>query len=156
MPGLAKSLFGAAVLSGALLLGGAEAHIAPAAAQAPPQFNPSTFRCANYPFGRVMQGRWQTSAPREGADFVRAGDSVQLGLRNQNGGPSDSFDVLAQVWAPDGTLSAAETTVSGSDWTYLTFPDDFDENADTDLSGVYTVLWTIGPLNVACDGFVVH
>jgi hypothetical protein len=144
------------VLALALLIGSAHTHVRPAAAQAQPQFNPSSFTCSSYPFGPVLPGRWQTSAPRAGADVVQTGDSVQLGLRKQDGGPGDSYYALAQVWAPDGTLSSAQTMVSGSDWAYLMFPDDFDENADTDLAGVYTVLWTIGPLNVACDGFVVH
>ena len=102
-----------------------------------------------------MQGSWQTSAPRE---VDAAGDTVQIGLRNKDGTPGQTYEALATVWGPDGTVSATEdsVTVSGDDWTYLDFPDDFDDNADTDLPGTYTVLWTIGPLNVACDGFVLR
>jgi hypothetical protein len=127
----------------------------PVAAQSsPPQFDPSSVTCSP-PVQAQLPGSWQVSAPREGADFVTAGQSVTIELRDKDGTPDEDYDVMATVFAPDGSTSAATTELTDSNWASLQYPDDF-AGASSALSGVYTVLWTIGPLNVACDGFVLH
>lgn len=78
---------------------------------------------------------------------------MQIGLRDKFG-DTDNYDVTATVLMPDGSLARADTTLTGTDWAYLQFPDDFD-GGSTDLAGAYTVPWTIDDSLVACDGFAI-
>jgi len=72
---------------------------------------------------------WQTSAP---LDPVTPGTIVELGIRNANGAPGETYPIGMSVQLPDLTSVVQEGTVSGSDW--LTF-----YVGDTMLPGVYYV-----------------
>lgn len=72
---------------------------------------------------------WQTSAPREP---VTAGQTVELGIRNENGAPGETYAIGVQVNLPDGSPVNREGEVAGADWTYFPFK-------QTDLPGTYTV-----------------
>ena len=72
---------------------------------------------------------WQTSAP---LDPVTPGTIVELGIRNANGAPGESYSVAMLVRLPDQTDVIQEGIVSGSDW--LTF-----YVGDTLQPGIYYV-----------------
>lgn len=122
----------------------------------PDLFGPGGGGCVNQP-APVIDASWQTSAPRSGSDSVYAGDSLQIGLRNKFDGPNDVYSVAAEVIAPDGSVTVANTVVSGSDWAYLTYPDDFAPAylAGT-FSGTFTIVWETESGFLACDGFTVQ
>ncbi len=139
------------VLAGAILMGAVH-HGTVARAQGVPLFDPTTGVCSSYP-QPAIPGSWQVSAPRGYPGAVSPGDSVQIGLRDKFG-DTDDYDVTATVLMPDGSVAQADTTLTGTDWAYLQFPDDFDSGS-TYLGGAYTILWTIDDSLVACDGFAV-
>ncbi|MGQ9573597.1 MAG: hypothetical protein ACUVV3_10535, partial [Dehalococcoidia bacterium] len=76
---------------------------------------------------------WQTSAPREP---VLAGTVVELGIRNANGAPGETYPVGVQVNLPDGTPVNMEGQIVGADWTYFYV-------SDTYLAGIYTVYFGV-------------
>src|SRR5581483_4027870 len=126
-----------AVALGALLVGAVQ-HPPFTRAQGVPLFDPTTGVCSSYPEPSIP-GSWQVSAPRGFPGAVAPGDSVQIGLRDKFG-DTDDYDVTATVLLPDGRVAQADTTLTGSDWAYLQFPDDFDSGS-TDSAGAYTILW---------------
>ena len=72
---------------------------------------------------------WQTSAPREP---VSPGTTVELGIRNQNGAPGETYAIGMLVRLPDQTDIIQEGTVSGDAWLNFYI-------SDTWLEGVYEV-----------------
>ena len=99
----------------------------------------------------MIDREWQVSA---GDGIVVVGDSVEITLRNKWGEDNEIYPVTARVIAPDESQSIAEATVQGSDDAVLVYPEYFDD-ADTDLRGVYTIIWEMGGGFIACYGFVV-
>jgi hypothetical protein len=105
-----------------------------------------------------IDGAWQYVAPGE----VRAGDAVELTLRNKYG----NFDpvqaempVLARVYMPDGTSRLARTEVHSDTHATATWPGDFSGAAALYPPGTYTVVWSVGDGSkrfIACTGFTAH
>src|SRR5690242_17087842 len=124
----------AVLVLGAVMVGAV--HQAPATrAQGVPLFDPSTGVCSAYP-EPAIPGSWQVSAPRGFPDSVAPGDSVQIGLRDKFG-DTDDYDFTATVLMPGGSVAQAESSLVGTDWAYLLFPNDFNSGT-TDLAGAYT------------------
>ncbi|WNO62313.1 serine/threonine-protein kinase [Streptomyces sp. AM2-3-1] len=105
-----------------------------------------------------IDGAWQYVAPGE----VRAGDAVELSLRNKYG----NFDpvqaempVLARVYMPDGTSRLARSDVRSDTSADVTWPGDFSGAAALYPPGTYTVVWAVGDGSnslIACTGFTAH
>ncbi|MGW8955609.1 protein kinase domain-containing protein [Streptomyces sp. NPDC055709] len=105
-----------------------------------------------------VDGAWQYFAPGE----VRAGDAVELSLRNKYG----NFDpvqaempVLARVYVPDGTSRLARSEVRSDTPADVTWPGDFSGAVALYPPGTYTVVWSVGDGSqrfIACAGFTAH
>jgi hypothetical protein len=78
---------------------------------------------------QAPQPSWQTSAP---IDPVTPGTIVELGIRNANGAPGETYPIGMSVQLPDLTSVVQEGTVSGNAW--LTF-----YVGDTLQPGIYYV-----------------
>jgi len=74
---------------------------------------------------------WQTSAPREP---VSAGTTVELGIRNENGAPGETYAVAVLVRLPDQRDIVQEGQVSGDAWTNFYI-------SDTTQAGTYKVIF---------------
>src|SRR5579883_1024376 len=120
MSGGRRYLMLGAVLAGAVLASAVH-HGTAARAQGVPMFDPTTGVCTSYP-PPAVPGSWQVSAPRGFPGPVAPGDSVQIGLRDKFG-DTDDYDVTATVLMPNGSVAQADTTLTGTDWAYLRFPD---------------------------------
>jgi len=72
---------------------------------------------------------WQTAAPRAPAPI---GQVVELGIRNKNGAPGETYAIGVQVNLPDGSPVNMEGEVVGDGWAYFSL-------AETDMPGTYTV-----------------
>jgi len=90
-----------------------------------PQFTPAPAPSPT----QVLTPAWQTSAPREP---VPASEAVEIGIRNENGAPGETYAIGVQVNLPDGSPVNWEGEVVGADWTYFSV-------SETDLAGTYTV-----------------
>jgi len=97
---------------------------------------------------QVLVPSWQTSAPREPAP---AGELVELGIRNENGAPGESYAIGVQVNLPDGSYVNREGQVVGTDWAYFSI-------GETDLPGTYTVYFGVPQSDIiyAEDSFEVY
>jgi len=93
----------------------------------------------------LYEPSWQTSAPREA---VAAGNTVELGLRNEYGSLGECYDFTVEVYDPDGYAASGSDTVCADAWTYLTY-------SDTWTSGYYDVSYYIGDVFIASDYFQV-
>ena len=63
---------------------------------------------------------------------MAAGEAVEIGIRNENGAPGETYAIGVQVNLPDGSPVNWEGEVVGADWTYFSV-------SETDLAGTYTV-----------------
>jgi hypothetical protein len=134
---------------------GGEAGALVAATSSQPIFDPATSGCVNQP-PVTLDRAWQTSAPNAQSYPIRPLETVQIGLRDQNGSPMETLLTSAGVVGPDGsTFTAAAKVLSGQTWTYALYPADF-AGAPPLQAGTYTVIWQIAGGFVACDGFVVQ
>ena len=97
---------------------------------------------------QVLTPSWQTSAPREP---VPAGEAVELGIRNENGAPGETYAIGVQVNLPDGSPVNWEGEVVGADWTYFSI-------SETSLAGTYTVYFGVPQSDIiyAEDSFEVY
>lgn len=118
------------------------------------RFDPEAVACEP----RVIStapGAWETSAPREGlpGGDAEPDNSAEVGLRNHQG--TTRFPVTARVIAPNDTAYSAETTLTGTAWTHLSFPEDFPDGPTHLRAGAYTVIWSASADQalLACDGF---
>ena len=92
----------------------------------------------------------RTSAPPGSS---APGQSVSLGLRNEQGIVGRAYAFQCTVYAPDGAQSAAQGTLSGDEWAYLLYPDDF-AGASSSVGGEYQLTcWVEGQR--ATDRFTV-
>ncbi|ASU82730.1 hypothetical protein CDO52_07990 [Nocardiopsis gilva YIM 90087] len=118
------------------------------------RFDPESVACEPRAVS-TAPGAWETSAPRErlSQDDAKPRHSAEVGLRNHQG--STRFPVTARVIAPDDTAYSVETTLTGTAWTRLSFPDDFPEGPHRLRKGAYTVIWSASgdQALLACDGF---
>ncbi|WP_327595259.1 serine/threonine-protein kinase [Streptomyces chartreusis] len=122
----------------------------------PPPFTylPDQFDCAPRKEAEV-DGAWQYVAPGD----VRAGDAVELTLRNKYGNidpVQTEMPVLARVYLPDGTSRLARTTVHSDTAATAVWPGDFPGAAAHYPPGTYTVVWSVGDGSqryIACTGF---
>ena len=118
-----------------------------------PAFNSALRYCTDTPTP-VIARTWQVSAPRGIPNPVRAGEAIELGLRNKFGTNAELYTAGATVIGPAGTASG--TAVVGScEWARIVYPDEF-VAARSLTPGVYTVVWEINGGFVACDGFTVQ
>lgn len=76
---------------------------------------------------------WQTSAPRQP---VAAGTTVELGIRNENGAPDETYAIGMLVRLPNQQDIVQEGQVSGDGWTYF-------DVSDTGQAGTYQVLFGV-------------
>lgn len=74
---------------------------------------------------------WQTSAPREP---VTAGTTVELGIRNENGAPGETYAIAVLVRLPDQQDIVQEGQVSGDAWSNFYV-------SDTTQVGTYSVIF---------------
>lgn len=114
------------------------------------RYHGDTTGCSNTPVVGVPRP-WQTSAPRTGQTIVN-GETTQIGLRNKQG--DLTLTATATVIDPAGQPSSASRPLTGSDWAYLVYGQDF-PNATTAAAGTYTIVWHQGDAFLACDGFTV-
>ncbi|TDQ54700.1 hypothetical protein [Actinorugispora endophytica] len=114
-----------------------------------PRFDGGTLTCAPARTTDV-EGAWETSAPRSEV----SGGSAEIGLRDAEG--AGEVPVSVSVTAPDEKVYLATATLSGSDWTTLAFPGDFEAGPAGVAPGAHTVVWSVGDDEafVSCDGFV--
>lgn len=77
----------------------------------------------------ALMPSWQTAAPRAPAPI---GQVVELGIRNKNGAPGETYAIGVQVNLPDGSPVNMEGEVVGDGWAYFSL-------AETSLPGTYTV-----------------
>ncbi|MGW6207393.1 serine/threonine-protein kinase [Streptomyces sp. NPDC055089] len=105
-----------------------------------------------------ISGAWQYVAPGE----VRAGDAVELSLRNKYGNfdpVQAEMSVLARVYMPDGTSRLARSALRSDTSAAVTWPGDFAGADALFPPGTYTVVWSVGDGSkrfIACTGFVAH
>ncbi|MET9896178.1 protein kinase [Streptomyces sp. NPDC006465] len=124
--------------------------------QAPPfTYLPAQFDCRPRKQAEV-DGAWQIFS----AGDVRAGDAVELSLRNKYGNISSviqaEMDVLARVYMPDGTSRLARTIVQSDTPATVVWPGDFPGAAAHYPPGTYTVVWSVGDGSqrfITCTGF---
>ena len=98
---------------------------------------------------------WQVSAPRPGLDDPRAGDPVELGLRQRYAAPGERIAARVEVTDPTGAVAVADVVLVGDAWTSLTYPADF-PGAGPTRAGVYRVRHLVDGAAVAADGFAVR
>jgi len=92
----------------------------------------------------------RTSAPPGSS---ASGQSVNLGLRNEQGVAGRTYAFQCTVYAPDGAQGAAHSILSGDEWAYLLYPDDF-AGASSSVGGEYQLIcWVEG--HRATDRFTV-
>lgn len=123
--------------------------------QAPPfTYLPGQLDCSPRKQAEV-DGAWQIFS----AGDVRAGDAVELSLRNKYGNINPvqaEMEVLARVYVPDGTSRLARTTVQSDTPATAVWPGDFPGAAAYYPPGTYTVVWSVGDGSqrfIACTGF---
>lgn len=104
--------------------------------------------------GPGLAAGWQVSAPRPGLDSVRAGDAVELGLRQRYAAPTDRFVVRVEVIGPDGAVAGTSLQLTGDAWTFLVYPADF-PGAGPTRAGAYQVRYLIDGQVVVTDVFTV-
>ncbi|MFB7453241.1 protein kinase [Streptomyces sp. NPDC056194] len=122
----------------------------------PPPFTylPAEVDCIPRKYAEV-DGAWQFVAPGE----VRAGDAVELSLRNKYGNfdpVQQEMDVVARVYVPDGTSRLARASVQSDTSAVVTWPGDFAGATASYAPGTYTVVWSVGDGSrryIACTGF---
>ena len=80
-----------------------------------------------------------------------AGEAVELGIRNENGAPGETYAIGLQVNLPDGSYVNIETEVVGDEWAYGPFD-------QTGLPGTYTVNFGVPQSDIifAKDSFEVY
>lgn len=102
-----------------------------------------------------VDGAWQYVAPGD----VRAGDAVELSLRNKYGNfdpVQTEMPVLARVYLPDGTSRLARTIVHSDTPATVVWPGDFTGAVAHYPPGTYTVVWSVGDGSqryITCTGF---
>ncbi|MFF7191463.1 protein kinase [Streptomyces sp. NPDC008222] len=102
-----------------------------------------------------IDGSWQYVAPGD----IRAGDAVELSLRNKYGNfdpVQTEMPVLARIYMPDGTSRLARTTVQSDTAATVVWPGDFPGTVAHYPPGTYTVVWSVGDGSrrfIACTGF---
>ncbi|MFE9769434.1 protein kinase [Streptomyces sp. NPDC005808] len=102
-----------------------------------------------------VDGAWQYFS----AGDVRAGDAVELSLRNKYGNLDPvqaEMGVLARIYMPDGTSRLARTTVRSDTPATVVWPGDFPGATAHYPPGTYTVLWSAGDGSqrfITCTGF---
>ncbi|MER5905122.1 protein kinase [Streptomyces mirabilis] len=123
--------------------------------QAPPfTYLPAQLDCSPRKQAEV-DGAWQIFS----AGDVRAGDAVELSLRNKYGNIDPvqaEMEVLARVYMPDGTSRLARTTVQSDTPATVVWPGDFPGAAAHYPPGTYTVVWSVGDGSqrfITCAGF---
>ncbi|MEU3400631.1 serine/threonine-protein kinase [Streptomyces filamentosus] len=128
---------------------------APSPSQPPPFiYLPDQLDCAPQKTAEV-DGAWQYVAPGD----VRAGDAVELTLRNKYGNfepVQAEMPVLARVYMPAGTSRVARTTVQSDTPATVVWPGDFAGAIAHYPSGTYTVVWSVGDGSqryITCAGF---
>ncbi|CAM4086185.1 hypothetical protein GCM10009799_48320 [Nocardiopsis rhodophaea] len=118
------------------------------------RFDPESVACEPRALS-TAPGAWETSAPRERlpGGAAKPHHSAEVGLRNHEG--TTRFPVTARVIAPDDTAYSVETTLTGTAWTHLSFPDDFPDGPTRLRAGAYTIIWSASDDQelLACDGF---
>jgi uncharacterized caspase-like protein len=121
-----------------------------------PSWNPLDGRCRNVPSRPALEGPWQISAPRDSTPTTAPGtdEAVEIGLRKYGGPLERPLPVTATVYAPDEAISSADRILTGADWLFIRYPDDFDPTSDL-TAGVHTVVWSTGEGFLAADGFIV-
>nr|WP_269846174.1 serine/threonine-protein kinase [Streptomyces carminius] len=102
-----------------------------------------------------VEGAWQYFS----VDDVRAGDAVELGIRNKYGNfdpVQAEMSLLARVYMPDGTSRLARTTIRSDTPATVTWPGDFPGTTAHYPPGTYTVVWLTGDDSdrfITCTGF---
>ncbi|MDX2540106.1 serine/threonine-protein kinase [Streptomyces scabiei] len=122
----------------------------------PPPFTylPDQLDCAPRKEAEV-DGAWQYFASGD----VRAGDAVELTLRNKYGNIDPvqiEMPVLARVYMPDGISRLARTTVYSDTAATVVWPGDFPGAVAHYPPGTYTVIWSVGDGSqrfITCTGF---
>ncbi|WP_327742801.1 protein kinase [Streptomyces europaeiscabiei] len=105
--------------------------------------------------GAEVDGAWQYFA----AGDIRAGDAVELSLRNKYGNIDPvqiEMPVLARVYMPDGISRLARTTVYSDTAAIVVWPGDFPGAVAHYPPGTYTVVWSVGDGSqrfITCTGF---
>ncbi|MDX3068293.1 protein kinase [Streptomyces sp. ND04-05B] len=127
----------------------------PSPLQPPPiTYLPDQLDCAPRKEAEV-DGAWQYVAPGD----VRAGDAVELSLRNKYGNiepVQTEMPVLARIYLPDGTSRLARTTVHSDTPATAVWPGDFPGAVADYPPGTYTVVWSVGDGSqrfITCTGF---
>ncbi|MFC8277682.1 protein kinase [Streptomyces sp. NPDC057271] len=127
----------------------------PSPSQPPPFiYLPDQLDCAPQKEAEV-DGAWQYIAPGD----VRAGDAVELTLRNKYGNiepVQTEMPVLARTYMPDGTSRLARTTVQSDTPATVVWPGDFTGAVAHYPPGTYTVVWSVGDGSqryITCAGF---
>ena len=113
--------------TGAIVTGTPRATATPRVTPAPtvaPTVAPTQTQAALLP-------SWQTSAPREP---VTAGTTVELGIRNENGAPGETYAIAMLARLPDQQDIVQEGQVSGDAWTNFYI-------SDTTQAGTYMVIF---------------
>ncbi|MGW3520590.1 protein kinase domain-containing protein [Streptomyces hydrogenans] len=146
--------------SSAPLVASEETRTPPLAALSPSQpppfmYLPDQLDCAPQKKEAEVDGAWQYVAPGD----VRAGDAVELTLRNKYGNfepVQTEMPVLARVYMPDGTSRLARTTVQSDTPATVVWPGDFAGAIAHYPPGTYTVVWSVGDGSqryITCTGF---
>lgn len=141
----------------------AMAQVDPSSAPAP-KFNATSFKCSDFNYSPTVSTinsqfdpskySWQTAAPRAGVDVVKVNTTAQLGLRNKSGQNTDSLPFIVKVYQPDASINVGRGVLQADKWAEQIFPKDF-QSGTTSSKGVYTVIYEIYGVSVACDGFEV-
>ncbi|MEU9608511.1 protein kinase [Streptomyces sp. NPDC048057] len=134
-----------------------EAKPSPSPSLQPPPFTyvPAEVDCVPRKQAGV-EGAWQIFVPGE----VRAGDAVELALRNKYGNfdpVQPEMNVLARVYVPDGTSRLARGSLQSDTSAVVTWPGDFSGADASYAPGTYTVVWSVGDGShryIACTGFL--
>ena len=76
---------------------------------------------------------------------------MELGIRNRNGSPGETYAIGVQANLPDGSYVNWEGEVVGDEWTYFSL-------SETDLAGTYTVNFGVPQSDIifAKDSFEVY
>ena len=98
---------------------------------------------------------WQVSAPRPGLDDPRAGQPVEIGLRQRYADPTASISAWVEVTDPTGATVTAPLLLNGDAWTYLRYPTDV-PGAPVTRAGGYAVRYLVDGQVVATDRFTIR